>query len=343
MEGLDTPQNQGPVTRQLATGITPSRTTSGGVEACVPRILGPQFDAKRIPANSTKMRYVGHGVGCTLCFRVFILFVFSSVVTGLAIARPVQDEADGIAPVSAAFCASMRAHHVLHADPKVNCDRLRLVKFSYFGFDDKIHDDGEIVVMDAAATHVLRIFVKLRRMRFPIFKSRPMNDFDGDDDASTRANNTSAFNDRNGGDSISLHAYGLAIDLNPVQNPYLTRSGATLRVDPPAGIDYINRMGERPWKRPRPGMAELAVRTFADEGFLIWGGYWDDPIDYQHFQVSRKLAERLADLSPSEAAKSFDRVVDRFLACQRKHPRQILPNPNCLTRADPTADAALPP
>jgi hypothetical protein len=288
------------------------------------------------------MRYVDYGVGCTLCFRVLVIFVFSSVLTGLAIAQPVQGEVDGIAPISAAFCADMRTHHVLNAGAKVNCDRLRLVKFSYFGFDDKIHDDGEIVVMDAAAAHVLRIFAKLRKMQFPIFKARPMNDFEGDDNASMRDNNTSAFNDRNmaGGDSISLHAYGLAIDLNPVQNPYLTRSGAMIKIEPPAGVDYVNRMSERPWKRSRPGMAELVVRIFADEGFIIWGGYWDDPIDYQHFQVSRKLAERVASLSPSEAAKNFDRVVDRFLACQRKYPRQTLPNPNCLTQADPSADAA---
>jgi hypothetical protein len=288
------------------------------------------------------MRYVGHRVGCTLCFWVLVIFAFSSILTGLAIAQPVQGEVDGIARISAAFCADMRTHQVLHAEAKVNCDRLRLVKFSYFGFDEKIHNDGEIVVMDAAATHVLRIFVKLRKMRFPILKARPMNDFDGDDNASMRDNNTSAFNDRNmtGGGSISLHAYGLAIDVNPVQNPFLVRSGAMLKIEPPAGVDYINRMRDRPWKRPRPGMAELAVRTFADEGFIIWGGYWDDPIDYQHFQVSRKLADRLAGLSPAEAEKNFDQVVDRFLACQRKHPRQILPNPDCLTQADPTADTA---
>jgi hypothetical protein len=288
------------------------------------------------------MFHVGHGVGRTLCFRVFINFVFSSVLTGLAIAQPVQGDADVIVPISAAFCADMRTHHVISADAKVGCDRLRLVKFSYFGFDDKIHADGEIVVMDAAATHVLRIFKALRKIRFPISKARPMNDFDGDDNASMRDNNSSAFNDRNltGGDAISLHAYGLAIDLNPVQNPYLTRSGATIKIEPPAGADYINRMTERPWKQARPGMAEPIVRLFADEGFLIWGGYWDDPIDYQHFQVNRKLAERLASLPPLEAEKQFDGVVDRFRACQRKYPRQAFPHPNCLAQADPTPDAA---
>jgi hypothetical protein len=277
-----------------------------------------------------------------LCLAVVVTFTFSSVLTGTAIAQAVQGETDAVAPIGAAFCADMRAHHVLGSAPKVGCERLRLVKFSYFGFDDKTHDDGEMVVMDAAATHVLRIFQRLREMRFPIAKARPMNDYGGDDDASTRDNNSSAFNDRNvaGGGSISLHAYGLAIDLNPVQNPYLTRSGGKLRIDPAAGADFTNRMNDRPSQRLRSGMAEAVIRVFADDGFLIWGGYWHEPIDYQHFQTGRKLAERLAGLSPSEATKSFDGVVDRFRACQRTYPDQASPNPICLIQADPSAGAA---
>jgi D-alanyl-D-alanine carboxypeptidase-like protein len=230
----------------------------------------------------------------------------------------------------------MKLHHVLSANPRVGCDRLRSVKFSYLGFDDKIHDDGEIIVMDAVASHVLRIFESLLKMHFPIAKARTMNNFEGDDNSSMRDNNTSAFNDRNltGGDSISLHAYGLAIDLNPVQNPFLMRSGGTLKIEPLAGAEYLNRLNERPLKRFRPGMAEAVVPIFADNGFLIWGGYWDDPIDYQHFQVSRKLAEQLATLSPPEAEKAFERVVDHFRACQRKYPVKAWPNPNCVIQAD---------
>jgi hypothetical protein len=276
------------------------------------------------------------------CLAVVVTFTLSSVLTAMAMAQGVQAETDAVAPIGAAFCADMRAHHVLGSAPKVGCERLRLVKFGYFGFDDKTHDDGEMVVMDAAATHVLHIFQRLREMRFPISKARPMNDYGGDDDASTRDNNSSAFNDRNvaGGGSISLHAYGLAIDLNPVQNPYLTRSGGKLRIDPAAGADFTNRMNDRPSQRLRSGMAEAVIRVFADDGFLIWGGYWHEPIDYQHFQTGRKLAERLAGLSPSEATKSFDGVVDRFRACQRTYPDQASPNPICLIQADPSAGAA---
>jgi D-alanyl-D-alanine carboxypeptidase len=290
------------------------------------------------PANSD-MRYIGHGVGNALCARILVGFALLSSASKSALAETRQGSREAIAPISAAFCEEMRTHHVLNTDAKVGCDRLRLVKFSYFGFDDKMHDDGETVVMDAAATHVLRIFGNLRKMRFPIFKARPMNEFDGDDKASMRANNTSAFNDRilTGGSAASLHAYGLAIDVNPVQNPFLMISGGSVKIEPPAGADYINRMSERPGKPSRRGMAEAVVRLFAEDGFLMWGGYWDSPIDYQHFQVSRELAERLAGLPSSQAAGYFDRVINRFRACERSHPRGALPNPKCLHQADDPA------
>ncbi len=274
------------------------------------------------------------GIENSLLIRAFVGLVLLCASPQSARPETEQGAIEAIAPISAAFCEDMRKHHVLNTGAKLGCDRLRLVKFRYFGFDDKIHDDGEIVVMDAAASHVLRIFDVLRKMRFPVFKVRPMNEYDGDDDASTRANNTSAFNDRNvsGGSMPSLHAYGLAIDLNPVQNPFLVRTGASLRIDPPAGADYLNRMNER------PGMAEAVVRLFADEGFLIWGGHWHNPIDYQHFQVSRKMAERLVALPPSQAVIDFDRVVDRFRDCQQKYPPDALPNRQCIIQADPAAE-----
>jgi hypothetical protein len=145
-----------------------------------------------------------------------------------------------------------------------------------------------------------------------------MNHYDGNDDASMADNNTSAFNDRaiTGGGAVSLHAYGLAIDINPIQNPYAKRSGATLMFSPPSGVENANRLDDRPWKKPRSGMAEKVIDVFADHGFLTWGGYWDDPIDYQHFQVSRKLAEELAGLAPAQAAAVLERHVKRYRLCR---------------------------
>jgi hypothetical protein len=185
-----------------------------------------------------------------------------------------------IKAISPAMCEDMKLHHILGHDPPVGCERLKLVKFAYVGFDLTSHEDGEIVVMDAAAPHVLRIFNTLHDIRFPLAKARLINHYDGNDAASMADNNTSAFNDRmiTEGAAISLHAYGLAIDINPIQNPYVLRTGDALTFQPPAGAEYANRLNDRPWKEFRPGMAEAVIDVFADNGFLIWGGYWDNPI-----------------------------------------------------------------
>jgi hypothetical protein len=247
---------------------------------------------------------------------------------------------DSITPISVALCEDMKLHHVLGSNPPVGCERLKLVKFSYIGFDMMMHNDGEIMVMDAAAPHVLRIFTTLRDIHFPIAKARLMDHYEGNDEASMADNNTSALNDRmiTEGAAISLHAYGLAIDLNPIQNPYVVRSGGTLTFAPPAGAEYANRLNERPWKDFRPGMAEAVVDVFADNGFLIWGGYWYTPIDYQHFQVGRKMAERLARATPAEAEVIFDELIERYRACRQDPSLKARSNRiNCIMAADPTA------
>jgi D-alanyl-D-alanine carboxypeptidase len=223
-----------------------------------------------------------------------------------------------VTPITTALCQEMKLHHVLNPGGPVGCERLRLIKFPYVDFNARNQDDGEIVVMDAAAEHVLDIFTTLLSKHFPIAKAKLMNVYEGNDDASMSDNNTSAFNVRDivGGNSISLHAYGLAIDINPIQNPYIKRLGSTLMFSPPSGIAYANRLDDRPGKNPRLGMAEAVVDVFADSGFFIWGGYWDDPIDYQHFQVSRGLAEQLARLSFVQAQRLFDKVVQNYRRCR---------------------------
>jgi hypothetical protein len=225
-----------------------------------------------------------------------------------------------ILPVTQALCDDMKQHNVIRAGAPVGCERLSLIKFSYLGFDGSIHADGEIMVMDAAAKNVLGIFTRLRDMRFPIAKARLINHYDGNDDASIADNNTSAFNSRNvaGTNSLSLHAYGLAIDINPLQNPYVQRSGEKLAFSPPAGAAYANRLDDQPERQLRRGLAESVIDVFADEGFFIWGGYWKSAIDYQHFQVSRSLAQQLASLSPAQGRVVFTQHLERYRACRRK-------------------------
>lgn len=218
-----------------------------------------------------------------------------------------------VSTVPADLCGEMVRHKTLIEGKPVSCSRLSLIRFSYFGFDNAVHSDGEIVVLDAVAHHVAAIFDSLLNRRFPIAKARLMNYYDGDDDAADVDNNTSSFNDRvvAGTDTLSLHAYGAAIDLNPVQNPFVKVTGGKREASPAEGKPYLDR------NAAKPGMAEPAIDIFADNGFSIWGGDWHNPIDYQHFQVSRALAEQLARVSAADAKAIFERQVERYRQCRR--------------------------
>jgi hypothetical protein len=155
---------------------------------------------------------------------------------------------------------------------------LRYLTVTYRGFDDADHQ-GELVVAESVASDVVDIFRSLYTVGYPIGSLRLVDDFGGNDDDSMSANNSSAFNCRpvTGGGGFSEHSYGTAIDLDPVQNPYLSGS----LVLPDAGRPYADR-------QPAPGVIEPGdpiVAAFAAHGWK-WGGTWTGPIDYQHFSVS---------------------------------------------------------
>jgi hypothetical protein len=243
-----------------------------------------------------------------IVFAVLALLNQMPMTASATEASPVE-----VSPISSAFCEDMKNHKALTNHGPVGCERLASVKFSYLGFDGRVHDDGEMIVLDAVAARVGRIFDRLLQLRFPLAKALPINRYDGDDDASMADNNTSSFNDRvvSGGTSLSMHAYGLAIDLNPVQNPFLEGIGATRRVSPDGGKTYLNRA------ELRPGMAEQVIDVFADNGFLIWGGDWHNPIDYQHFQLDRDMAEKLARSSSAAAREMFEKRTEQYRQCRQ--------------------------
>lgn len=229
-------------------------------------------------------------------------------------------------PIDPSQCAAMKVHHVLNTGAPVGCERLATVRFSYIDFEGRTHDDGTVVVLDAVAPYVEHIFSTLYERRFPIAKALPMEAFEGDDTRSMATDNSSSFNHRvvQGSERLSLHAYGAAIDLNPVENPYITRNGAAVTVAPPQGAAYLNRRQDRPNKPARAGLAESVVDVFADNGFLNWGGDWDDPIDYQHFDIGRALAERLAALPPDQATAAFASAVRAYRDCIAKNSDAML-------------------
>lgn len=165
-----------------------------------------------------------------------------------------------------------------HAGCPVPLSALRYVTVTYRGFDGSDHP-GELVVASSVATEVAAIFGELYTAGYPIASLRLVDDFGGSDDDSMAANNSSAFNCRpvTGGGGFSEHSYGTAIDLNPVQNPYLSGS----LVLPEQGRSYVDR-------HRAPGVIEpgdVVVTAFAGRGWA-WGGSWTGPVDDQHFSVS---------------------------------------------------------
>jgi hypothetical protein len=157
---------------------------------------------------------------------------------------------------------------------------LRRLELSYWGFDDRPHT-GALVVHAGEADKIIGVFRRLYDKRFPIRRMEPIDVYGGSDDASIAADNTAGFNCRNavasGPPTWSQHAFGRAIDVNPVENPYVLEGD----VLPPAGREFLDRRNVRPGMAVRGG--EL-VAAFADAGWS-WGGVWANP-DYQHFSAA---------------------------------------------------------
>jgi hypothetical protein len=148
----------------------------------------------------------------------------------------------------------------------------------YWGFDGRSHG-GSMVVNASVVGDVETVFRTLYGERFPIERMVPIDQFGASDNAAAAADDTSGFNCRYavapGAPQWSVHAFGEAIDVNDVQNPYV--DGST--IIPPAGAAYLDR------SKVRPGMAVLGgdlVAAFARVGWQ-WGGRWTASPDYQHF------------------------------------------------------------
>jgi hypothetical protein len=154
---------------------------------------------------------------------------------------------------------------------------LRRVELDYLGFDGGTHR-GQLVVHEDVVDEVIAIFEDLKRLRYPIAKMRTVDHYPGaQDELSMQDNNTSAFNCRALGDGWSLHAYGRAVDVNPLVNPYIDAAG---NLEPETAARYLDR------SRDDLGLLRAdspAVRAFIDRGWR-WGGAWSDPVDYQHFE-----------------------------------------------------------
>ena len=161
----------------------------------------------------------------------------------------------------------------------VGPEQLRRVEVDHIGFDGQTHR-GALIVNRDLVPEVIAVFEKLYELRYPIEKVRTVEHYPGaEDELSMQDNNTSGFNCRGipGTDNWSHHAYGRAIDLNPLLNPFIDSAGG---FEPANAAAYLDR------SRIDPGLlhpGDPAVLAFTDRGWQ-WGGDWTTPVDYQHFE-----------------------------------------------------------
>ena len=160
----------------------------------------------------------------------------------------------------------------------VERSELRYVTVLYWGTDSTAHK-GELVVNEQIADDVADVFFELYKASYPIESIKLIDEYGGNDEVSMAKNNTSCFNSRKvtGGDSLSKHAYGMAVDINPLYNPYVSSDGSVLPVTAEAYADrtdnFVMKIDEN----------DYAYKVFTEHGFT-WGGSWNTVKDYQHFE-----------------------------------------------------------
>ena len=182
-------------------------------------------------------------------------------ITGISYPVAEGDEADDLVVAFDDLCYV----HIMHIDFESNAT------------------EGELICNAYIAQELVEIFYELYRNESQLERVLLIDEYDGDDIASMDDNNTSCFNYRvvAGSSSLSKHAYGLAIDVNPFYNPYITYDkDGSQKVSPAAAASYADRSASFPYKIDEE---DLCYKLFVRHGFT-WGGNWNSSKDYQHFQ-----------------------------------------------------------
>lgn len=150
--------------------------------------------------------------------------------------------------------------------------------------------EGEMITNYHIANEILSIFKELYEQNYPIEHVRLIDNYDADDEKSMEDNNSSSFNFRkiSYSSKLSKHAYGLAVDINPLYNPYIKKVDGKESVEPINATKYVDRTKEYPYKITT---SDLCYKLFKKHGFE-WGGLWNNSKDYQHFQVSNETLEK---------------------------------------------------
>ncbi len=207
--------------------------------------------------------------------RIVVLFAESSEFvslsgTGLPVLSPFEAT---IANVTAEELGSS-----WRAGCPVGPEQLRRVEVSIVNFDG-VADVGSVIVHEDVAEQIVWVFEHLYAARYPVERMVPVDQYASDDLLSMEANNTSAFNCRavTGGSGWSNHAFGKALDINPVQNPYVTSS----QLLPPQGADFVDRSAYHPAMIYRGDVVETAFATIG----WRWGGDFNSIKDWHHFDT----------------------------------------------------------
>lgn len=188
----------------------------------------------------------------------------------------------------------MKKYNIWTENCPVPISRLQFLNIQYFDFENQLNSDGTIIVLDVIADQVKKIFQKLLEIKFPISKISTIDNYQGNDEKSMADNNSSAFNFRNIIDSnkYSIHSYGLAIDINPVQNPYIINTKKGIKIYPSEGYKYVDRE-----KYAKGMITPEVVEIFYQHKLIGWGGNWQGGKDWHHFEVPRLHAEKIIKLN----------------------------------------------
>jgi len=201
---------------------------------------------------------------------------FMSLFTGLLCAS------SSISSITPTVKNRMIKGNSWHKGCPVGLQDLRYLRIKYLNFEGKTKM-GEMIVHKEVAGEVVDIFNELYRISYPIYKMKLVSAYRGNDWQSIEADNTSAFNCRNatGSKKWSRHSYGKAIDINPIENPYISRTG---RISHKASLQYRKRVHKYNMVSDKAVLVrkDKAVKIFKNYGWN-WGGDWSGIKDYQHF------------------------------------------------------------
>lgn len=185
-------------------------------------------------------------------------------------------------PIAPKLKAKMIAGNSWQEGCPVHTDELRYLRMTYIDFngEDQV---GELIVHKEIAEEMIQILGEMYAVGYPIRQMRLISDFDGNDWQSIEADNTSAFNCRKatGSKKWSNHAYGKAIDMNPIENPYISRKGY---ISHKASQKYRQRVHEDNSPEDRAVLLkdDPVTKILKSYGYH-WGGDWKTVKDYQHF------------------------------------------------------------